>query len=151
MARILVNLLLINMVGSLPNSRRFPPQAIDRENFPDPCAAEQFLERNQFGLAVVVAYTGMKADTDEIRVLTQARAMMVRDYPAQNFRLDDTRLKTIRLGKNKEAGDSSEVQILIYPPASRVSPGGSLSRSSDGRTIPRSSENGFGRATTVEQ
>jgi len=112
-------------------------------------AAGQFLEGNQFGLAVVVAYTGMKGDTDENRVLTQARAMVVRDYLAQSFRLDDTRLKTIGVGKSTEAGDSGKVQILIYPPGSRVPPVGPLSRSSDGRTNPRSSENESERSRTA--
>jgi phospholipid/cholesterol/gamma-HCH transport system substrate-binding protein len=44
--------------------------------------AGKFLEENKFGLAVVAAYTGMKGDTDKERVLTEARAMIVRDYLA---------------------------------------------------------------------
>ncbi len=76
--------------------------------------AGKFLEGNKFGLAVV-ASTETVGDTEKDRVLTQARAKVVRDYLAQNFRLDDTRIKTIGLGKSKEAGDSSKVQILIYP------------------------------------
>ncbi|HEY6385650.1 MAG TPA: hypothetical protein VIX91_08225 [Candidatus Acidoferrum sp.] len=39
----------------------------------------------------------------------------MRDYLAQNFKLEDTRLKTIGLGKTKDSGDSSKLVILIYP------------------------------------
>jgi outer membrane protein OmpA-like peptidoglycan-associated protein len=39
--------------------------------------------------------------------------MVVRDYLAQNFKFDDTRLKTIGLGK--EATDArNEVPVLLY-------------------------------------
>ena len=38
--------------------------------------AGKFLEGNQFGLAVVVGYTGMKGDTDKERLLTQARTRL---------------------------------------------------------------------------
>jgi outer membrane protein OmpA-like peptidoglycan-associated protein len=76
--------------------------------------AGTFLEQNKFGL-VVVAASEVLGDSDKDRVLTQAKAMVVRDYLAQNFRLDDTRIKTIGLGKTKAMGDTSTVRILIYP------------------------------------
>ena len=76
--------------------------------------AGTFLEQNKFGL-VVVAASEVLGDSDKDRVLTQAKAMVVRDYLAQNFRLDDTRIKTIGLGKTKAMGDTSKVRILIYP------------------------------------
>jgi phospholipid/cholesterol/gamma-HCH transport system substrate-binding protein len=85
--------------------------------------AGKFLEANKFGLAVVVAYTRMQGDTDKDRVLAQARAMIVRRYLVQNFRLDDTRIKTMGVGKTEQAGDSNKVRILIYPLGSTVSPG----------------------------
>jgi hypothetical protein len=52
-------------------------------------------------------------------VLTQARAMVVRDYLVENFGFDDAQLKTF--GAGKKDGTSSgagwgAVQILIYPP-----------------------------------
>jgi hypothetical protein len=40
---------------------------------------------------------------------------VVRDYLAQNFRLDDTRIKTIGLGKTSGADDDGKVEILVYP------------------------------------
>lgn len=76
--------------------------------------AGQFLETNKFGL-VVVASTEMMGDSDKDRVLTQGRAMVVRDYLVQNFRFDDARIKTIGLGKSNASGASSRIQILIYP------------------------------------
>jgi outer membrane protein OmpA-like peptidoglycan-associated protein len=76
--------------------------------------AGRYLEENTFGL-VVVASSESKGDTDKARVLTEARAKVVRDYLAQNFKLEDKRIKTIGLGKTKDAGDSSKLVILIYP------------------------------------
>lgn len=81
--------------------------------------AGKFLAANKFGLAVVAA-NEMTGDTDKDRVLTQARAKVVRDYLVENFKLDDTRIKTIGLGKSKNAGDTSRLQILVYPVASTV-------------------------------
>jgi len=77
--------------------------------------AGSFLENGQFGLAVVAASTGMKGDSDKNRRLTEAQTMVVRDYLVQNFRLDDTRIKTIGLGKVKAAGDTGGVEITVYP------------------------------------
>ena len=69
-----------------------------------------YLQQNPFGLAVVAASQD-KGDTDKLKVLTEARAAVVREYLAQNFKLDDTRVKTIGLGKGDQ-GD--RVEILIY-------------------------------------
>jgi hypothetical protein len=38
----------------------------------------------------------------------------VRDYLVGNFRLDDTRVKTIALGKTADAGDDGKVEIVVY-------------------------------------
>lgn len=72
-----------------------------------------FLEKAKFGLAVVVASTGMKGDSDKDRQLTEAQSMVVRNYLADNFRTDDTRIKTIGLGKTAE--DSNKMEIIVYP------------------------------------
>jgi hypothetical protein len=40
--------------------------------------------------------------------------MVVRDYLVKNFRMDDTRLKTLGVGKNPQSGESGLVEILIY-------------------------------------
>ncbi|MGD0730257.1 MAG: MlaD family protein [Terracidiphilus sp.] len=96
----------------------------------------QFLAGNQFGFAVVVASAGMEGDTQKDLVLTEARAMVVRQYLVENFGFDDSQLKTLGLGKQGAAsqGDAKDadwgsIQILIYPPgtetpADKPQPGG---------------------------
>jgi len=69
-----------------------------------------YLEQNPFGLAVIAA-SKEKGDTEKVKVLTEARAAVVREYLAQNFKLDDTKVRTIGLGKSDEG---ERVQILIY-------------------------------------
>jgi hypothetical protein len=43
---------------------------------------------------------------------------VIRDYLAKNFRLDDTRIKTLGLGKSGDTGDNGKAEILVYPAAS---------------------------------
>ena len=78
-------------------------------------AAGRFLESNRFGLAVVAASTGDKGDSDKSRTLSEARAMVVRSYLVDHFRLDDTRIKTLALGKTGQPGDIAKVEITAYP------------------------------------
>ena len=59
----------------------------------------EFLETNPFGLVVVTASEGLAGDSEEDLVLSQARAMVVRQYLVEKFKLDDTRLKTKGFGK----------------------------------------------------
>jgi outer membrane protein OmpA-like peptidoglycan-associated protein len=84
--------------------------------------AGKFLEDNPFGLAVV-ASSEAKGDTEQLRLLTAARAKVVRDYLAENFKLDDKRIKTIGLGKDK-TGETSKLTIFVYAPSGRA-PGSS--------------------------
>ncbi len=67
--------------------------------------AGRFLETNKFGLAVVAASTGM--------LLTEARSMVVRDYTTQNFKFDETRLKTVGSGKSPDADDRGKSGYLL--------------------------------------
>jgi hypothetical protein len=53
-------------------------------------------------------------DTEKDRVLTQARAKVVRDHLVQKFKFDDTRVKVIGLGKSRKENVPSQVKILIY-------------------------------------
>jgi phospholipid/cholesterol/gamma-HCH transport system substrate-binding protein len=81
-------------------------------------AGGEFLAENQFGFAVIVVSTGMEGDTQKNQVLTDARAMVVREYLVENFGFDDSQLKT--LGMGKQAGpnldaDWGSIQILIFP------------------------------------
>jgi phospholipid/cholesterol/gamma-HCH transport system substrate-binding protein len=77
--------------------------------------AGQFLQANKFGEVVIVAAASMKGDSDKDRVTTQAQAMVIRNYLVQNFRLDDTRIKTMGLGKTDDAGENGKIEIVIYP------------------------------------
>ena len=86
-------------------------------------AAGDFLAQTQFGLAVIVVSTGMDGDTQKDLVLTEARAMVIREYLVENFGFDDTQLKTLGMGKqagtNLEA-DWGSIQILIYPAGTEI-------------------------------
>jgi len=94
-----------------------------------------FLAQNQFGFAVVVVSAGMEGDSQKEMVLTEARAMVVREYLVENFGFDDSLLKTF--GRGKQIGLNSDaewgkIQILIFPegtksPADKPSPSGSSS------------------------
>jgi phospholipid/cholesterol/gamma-HCH transport system substrate-binding protein len=75
--------------------------------------AGKFLESNPFGLAVIACYTDMKGDTEKDRTLTAARAMVARDYLVQNFKVNDTRIKTIGLGKSADVSEGSGVEVLV--------------------------------------
>lgn len=76
--------------------------------------AGEYLEQNRFSLAVVMASEGPKGDTDKDRTLSAARAAVVRDYLVANFRVDDTRIKTLPLGKTATAGDAAKVEVVAY-------------------------------------
>ena len=80
--------------------------------------AGQFLADTEFGVAVVAVSTGSAGDTQKDLVLTQARAMVVRDYLVANFSFDDAQLKTLGLGKGQSPNSNSNwgtVEIIIYP------------------------------------
>ncbi len=98
-------------------------------------AGGEFLADNQFGFAVVVVSSGMEGDTQKNLILTQARAVVVREYLVENFGFDDSNLKTLGMGKQKGANldaDWGSIQILIFPagtelPAERPASGGTSS------------------------
>lgn len=78
--------------------------------------AGRFLEANPFGLVVVVGVSGRKGDSEEVLQLMQARAMVVRDYLVNTFRMDDTRVKTLGRPKGEEAtSDDGTIEVVIYP------------------------------------
>jgi len=80
--------------------------------------AGDYLQSNPFSLAVVAVSTGMKGETGKDRVLSEGRAAVVREYLAKNFRLDDTRIRTLGLGKSPDTGDNGKAEILVYVAAS---------------------------------
>ena len=101
-------------------------------------AAGQFLADNEFGVAVIVVSTSMAGDTEKDLVLTQARAMVVREYLVDNFGFDDAELKTFGVGKKNgtDATPAGEQLRLLSIPLTRMFPpnrdpsriGGSLRR-----------------------
>ncbi len=102
-----------NQIFEKPDSAKLTHQKVLNES-------GKFLEENSFGLAVVTASAGVKGDADKSRALTQARTMVVRDYLIDNFRLDDTRIKTIGLGKATDNDDDSKLRIIVYPAGSNA-------------------------------
>jgi phospholipid/cholesterol/gamma-HCH transport system substrate-binding protein len=99
--------------------------------------AGDFLAQNEFGVAVVVVSTGMDGDTQKDLVLTEARAMVIREYLVENFGFDDSQLRT--LGQGKQAGanldaDWGEIQILIYPAGTAIPAGKPASAASSSTT-----------------
>jgi len=88
-------------------------------------AGGEFLANNQFGVAVVVASAGMEGDTQKDLVLTEARAMVVREYLVENFGFDDSQLKTLGMGKQTDTSSDAGwgmVQIFIYPDGTEIPP-----------------------------
>ena len=77
--------------------------------------AGKFMEDNKFGMAIVAVSGGSMGDSDQDRQLTEARSYVIREYLAKNFHFDDTRLKTIGLGKALDPEESDKVEIVIYP------------------------------------
>jgi phospholipid/cholesterol/gamma-HCH transport system substrate-binding protein len=75
----------------------------------------QYLQAQKFKEVVITAAASMKGDSEKDRVTTQAQAMAIRNYLVQNFRLDDTRIKTMGLGKTEDAGENGKIEILVYP------------------------------------
>jgi phospholipid/cholesterol/gamma-HCH transport system substrate-binding protein len=88
-------------------------------------AGGEFLAANPFGFAVIVVSAGTEGDSQKDLVLTEARAMVVREYLVVNFGFDDTQLKTLGIGKQTDATpdvDWGTVQILIYPAGIEIPP-----------------------------
>jgi phospholipid/cholesterol/gamma-HCH transport system substrate-binding protein len=86
-------------------------------------AGGSFLAANQFGYAVVVVSSGMDGDSKKSLILTEARAMVIREYLVENFGFDDSQLKTLGMGKQGGAGldaDWGSIQLLIFPAGTAV-------------------------------
>jgi len=81
--------------------------------------AGKFLEQEQFGLVVIAASTGMKGDSKTDKMLTEAQAFVVRDALVKNYKIEDTRVKTIGLGKTG-ADEVNLVVIYVYPRGTEI-------------------------------
>src|SRR5271169_3055887 len=88
-------------------------------------AGGEFLANNQFGFAVVVVSAGMEGDTQKDLVLTEARAMVVREYLVEKFGFDDNQLRTLGMGKQADTNADigwGTVQISIYAAGTEIPP-----------------------------
>ena len=102
-------------------------------------AGGEFLANNQFGFAVIVASAGTEGDTQKDLVLTEARAMVVREYLVENFGFDDSQVKTLGLGKQADASSDAgwgTVQILIYPAGTEIPPNKQVQAGIASKTTP---------------
>ncbi len=85
----------------------------------------RFLAQNHLGVAVIVVSAGMEGDAQKELILTQAQAMVVREYLVGNFAFDDSQLKTLGMGKQTGAGSEAgwgTIQVLIFPAGTDVPP-----------------------------
>lgn len=81
--------------------------------------AGQYLAANDFGVAVIEVSTGKTGSSDADKTLAEGRALVLREYIVQHFGFDDSKLKTIALGKQTNEASKDDwglVRILIYPP-----------------------------------
>jgi phospholipid/cholesterol/gamma-HCH transport system substrate-binding protein len=110
-----------------PFSNRFEISANDLFDKPDTAKLKNekvlnrigaALERTPNDLIVVAAYSGLRGETEENLVLTQARAMVVRQHLADHFKIDDQRIKTIGMGEDPATADNraARIEITVYPP-----------------------------------
>ena len=89
----------------------------------------EFLANNKFAFAVVVVSAGMEGDAKKDLVLTQARAMVVREYLVENFGFDDSQLRTLGMGKQTDVKADTgwgTIQILVYPSGTEIPPNKSV-------------------------
>jgi len=112
----------IAQMPSQPSAKEFAYDAKDVFDKPDDAKlknekkfdeAGKFLEQNKFREVVIAASTAV-GDTDKDRVLTQARAKVVRDYLVQHFKFDDKRVKILGLGKAPKGNETNKIEILVY-------------------------------------
>jgi outer membrane protein OmpA-like peptidoglycan-associated protein len=88
-------------------------------------ACGEFLADGQYGYAVVVVSAGENGDAQKDLVLTQGRAMVVREYLVETFGFDDSHLRTLGLGKQAESNSDigwGSVRIVFYPPGTVIPP-----------------------------
>ena len=81
-----------------------------------------FLTTNPFGLVLIQAFTSLAGEHEENLVLTQAQAMVVRDYLADKFEFDDTKLKTKGMGEVEviQPGRTHWIEISVYAPGGGI-------------------------------
>jgi phospholipid/cholesterol/gamma-HCH transport system substrate-binding protein len=117
-------------------------------------AGGEFLANNQFAFAVVIVSTGMEGDTQKDLVLTQARAMVVREYLVEKFGFDDRQLRTLGMGKQADTNSDvgwGKVQIFIYPAGTEIPPVKQTQSTVSPETIPTQPVQASAAATMQQQ
>jgi phospholipid/cholesterol/gamma-HCH transport system substrate-binding protein len=81
-----------------------------------------YLEAHPFSLVIVQAFSSQAGGHEENLVLTQAQAMVLRNYLAEKFKLDDTKLRTMGMGevKTTQPDRTSRIEISVYAPATEL-------------------------------
>lgn len=76
----------------------------------------KYLESRPFRLAVVTASLGVKGKRQENLTLSQARALVVRDYLVENFKTPEDQIKTKGLGERPPAGGgpAERIEVLVF-------------------------------------
>lgn len=89
--------------------------------------AGELLASSSFGLAVVVVPAGSLGDAESDLLVARARGMVIRDYLIGHYSFDDSKLKTIALAKQDEAGTATAdlIRVILYPAGTLV-PAGDL-------------------------
>jgi phospholipid/cholesterol/gamma-HCH transport system substrate-binding protein len=92
-------------------------------------AVGEYLAQHSFGVAVVVSTAGAEGDSHKELVLSEARAMVVREYLVENYGFDDRKLRTMGAGKQVGAdmvpnpdADWGSMQIIIFPSGTEETP-----------------------------
>jgi hypothetical protein len=96
----------------------------------------------------VVASTGKEGDAQEDLKLTEARAMVIRDYLVGSFGFDDAGLKTLGEGKQPDPNsgeDWGSIKIVIFPQGTEVPPdqplpGGNANTSESGKQFEKAAK-----------
>jgi phospholipid/cholesterol/gamma-HCH transport system substrate-binding protein len=102
-------------------------------------ACGEFLADNQYGYAVVVVTAGASGDAQKDLVLTEGRAMVVREYLVETYGFDDSHLRTLGMGKQAETNSDvgwGSVQIIFYPSGAVIPPTKQSQAATSSRTIP---------------
>jgi phospholipid/cholesterol/gamma-HCH transport system substrate-binding protein len=78
--------------------------------------AGEFLQQNPFKFVAITACTDFRGEKNKNLEISRAQAMVVRNYLVQNFKIDDSRIKTKGMGEDdhsdpKKAG---RVEVLVY-------------------------------------
>ena len=73
----------------------------------------------------MAVYSSMEGDAAKDLVLSQGRALVVREYLVENFGFNDRRIKTLGMGKKTGTSPATgwgAIQILIYPVGTEMPP-----------------------------